>query len=1444
MLLRIDAIQHRIAGVVSDIIHENSDLPLKLGSVTVRHFDKIEIEDILLNDLAGDTLASIEKTTVNLSLWHLLHDKFRINTVTLAHPDIRINREHGDAKTNIELLLARFASNDSTQNPLPDIRINQLHIYDGCFRYDVLSTEKPRKGRFSPEHIAVSDLSANIAIKKLSSDTLSIYIRRITGKETAGLHLERLTAQINASRQGCTLRKLSVELPNGSINSRDITASYACAPDGTPDINSIKYSGTLYSRGFAPSDLASLLPESAYGLPTLRFYLPVEGTPQAITANDMALYTDDNSLTIKASLSADNSGDMPAYSADIERCDITRKGMTTICRLLGDTVIRRKIPADMTKASLTGNISVEGSMVNGHAELNTGCGNMQARMQSDRQGVLAVELHAQDVNLRSLTGNPLLDKCDIASSMQGEYTDSTSYNATISATVSNMAYKGYRYAPIDIGGHITPGRYTATASTTDSNLTARATAVKSSKNGLPEYKLMASVDSVTPFNIGIGEREETGTLSFNLETEFIGHDIDSALFKANLRNFKMRNKDSYRKINQLYIADNSLGEKRNLIIESDMAKGYILGYYKYTDIPGCINNILRKYLPTIAADSPNENSRNSFVFGLDINDSEIVSHLFDLPVTIHRKSSITGSCDDAHSKLLLKAELNDTELLGRRYSRITAGAESGNDTIIGTTRLVYPMQSSKKSNNDDEGNEIIFDLLCMASRDTLHNNVRWSTMTSPANKGDIHFDIALGRNNDGTTDATTQILPSNIIYNDSAWTLSGSRIASSQGRIHIDDFALCSNDRSLTVNGTIGSNDSDSLRVELNRVQLEDLFDIANFHSVDFGGKATGYVEASRITANPRFASRLHVEQFHFEQGYMGDMSFKGDWDEENQSIRLHGDIKDGDEYRTVADGFVSPANDSINIKIDTNGTRIDFINHMLRSFIADAEGRASGELNVIGKLSAVNLQGALSTKGRMCIKPIGVTYRLNGDTVRFTNNNFGFDRFGIADLHGNKGYVTGDVRHRNLKRFTCSFDIEAENMLAFEKYGFGDEGFYGTAFVTGNAKFRADETGIHLNAEVSNNEDSRFIYNAAGPEGAGNSEFVTIVDRSTKRRDGKNESDFVLNDERNDFASRLRLDFLIDVNPDLQLRVYTSNITDDYIDLYGNGRINAVYDEKEGFSMKGNLNLNRGTYKFTLQEIFPKKFTILQGSTLNFNGDPFLANLNLKTAYTVPSVPLTDLSISAERRKNVKVNCLMDITGTLQSPNLTFGLELPDGNEEEREMLAGATSTPEQTNMQFIYLIGIGKFYTYDYNNQDGDSQSSTMMESLISSTISGQLNNMLSQITDNDNWNFSGNFTTSEKGWNSMEVEGMLQGRLLDNRLLINGNFGYRDNPIANKNFIGDFEVQWLLNSSGNVSLKAYSKTNDRYFSKTTLTTQGAGILLRKDFDGWKFWKKDKDK
>ncbi len=88
-------------------------------------------------------------------------------------------------------------------------------------------------------------------------------------------------------------------------------------------------------------------------------------------------------------------------------------------------------------------------------------------------------------------------------------------------------------------------------------------------------------------------------------------------------------------------------------------------------------------------------------------------------------------------------------------------------------------------------------------------------------------------------------------------------------------------------------------------------------------------------------------------------------------------------------------------------------------------------------------------------------------------------------------------------------------------------------------------------------------------------------------------------------------------------------------------------------------------------------------------------------------------------------------------------------------------------------------------------------------------------------------------------MEVDLALSSQLLNNRLLFNGNFGYRDNTYntRNSNFIGDFDIEYLLNTKGSLRLRAYNHFNDQnyFYVRNALTTQGVGIMFKYDFDKW---------
>jgi hypothetical protein len=303
--------------------------------------------------------------------------------------------------------------------------------------------------------------------------------------------------------------------------------------------------------------------------------------------------------------------------------------------------------------------------------------------------------------------------------------------------------------------------------------------------------------------------------------------------------------------------------------------------------------------------------------------------------------------------------------------------------------------------------------------------------------------------------------------------------------------------------------------------------------------------------------------------------------------------------------------------------------------------------------------------------------------------------------------------------------------------------------------------------------------------------------------------------------------------------------VSGDFISGKGAGNLRMEYFNKSGMKMFGNYIINQGIYKFSLQEVIHKDFTIKEGSSINFNGEPLNATLAIQALYTVNSASLNDLipdNTEISRQPNVKVNCKMNLTGNLLSPDIKMDVELPNEREEIQTLVRNYLSTEEEMNTQILYLLGIGKFYTSDNASRTQNS----LMPSVLLSTLSGQFNNILSQIIDNNNWNIGTSLSTGDNGWTDVvEMESILSGQLLNNRLLINGNFGYRNSPLATTNFVGDFETELLLTRVGDIRLKAYNQTNDRYYMRgNTFTKQGLGILYKKDFDVWRelFFRKRK--
>ena len=146
-----------------------------------------------------------------------------------------------------------------------------------------------------------------------------------------------------------------------------------------------------------------------------------------------------------------------------------------------------------------------------------------------------------------------------------------------------------------------------------------------------------------------------------------------------------------------------------------------------------------------------------------------------------------------------------------------------------------------------------------------------------------------------------------------------------------------------------------------------------------------------------------------------------------------------------------------------------------------------------------------------------------------------------------------------------------------------------------------------------------------------------------------------------------------------------------------------------------------------------------------------------------------------------------MNVSGDVRRPDLNFDIAFPTLTQDVDRRVRSIISTNDMMNRQIIYLLALNRFYTPDFMNM-GQSRNNELV-SVASSTLSSQLGNILGQLSEN--WNISPNFRSEKGDFSDMEVELALSSQLLNNRLIFNGNFGYRDNTVNNNTFIGDFDL-----------------------------------------------------
>lgn len=1455
IVLSIPAVNRQIKSVAEHEVANLIGSRLTVSNLTIMPFNEVRLQGVTLFTPDNQVCASIGRVGAGINIWKLItQGKVEIVYAEIIQMDARLWQNAEGEPLNIQFLIDAFKPKEKNKPPTKfDLKLHNIVIRKSSFQFDRKwkpAADSSEKIDFN--HISVTDLRADIALPRLKNDDFIIDLRRLAMNEKSGLIIESLGLKTHISQQEIAVKDFNLRLPGTDLK----IADFSLPVDGLSHIADAVKTGThslsISARPFSPADIAPFYPALRNFGGEYLLLLDVAGNLEEIELQSLTVREHTGNLELELEGSAGNLTSLERLSADIDRISLYASGnflakLMDILKLNEDVRTKLSAVGDVN-VNAKGRVDLDARNAETLLELETDLGSIVAdasgNWTSRESGNVDFKLKSESFDLGSLLKESKLGMLALETSGDVAITGKD-IEGEVEALIPFIDYNSVRVENISLSGRKSGQEITGAVDVDDevAELTANLQCLLQGADS--QWHLDADVGRFLPSMLGLMTNQGNSSFSGSVTADITGNSVstfagnvtaDDILFASDKKNLE---------VSSLVLTAETDGDRREYMLNSDVLWGRISGNFDPMKSVSALQNLISSVAPDFIPASKHDLSdytgagefnftvqpSESFYSGLGINFQPGV------PIGI---SGVFNGGSDATLKIDAPYIIQGKNKL-IKYTKVDIDIAEGRgvDVLLKTS---YPV---KKDYANLHFNAVGF-------QNSFDGQLAWTMENDSRNGGKLPLAVDLSRNQlTNAPEVNARIKQSNIAINGGKWTIDESDIEFADNVLEINNMRVWRGAQFIDIHGKASKDPMDILNVELAGIDLDYIFNTLNINYVDFGGIATGKVLVSGAFSSDPIAKTqtLFVKDLAYNGCVLGDGDLESHWDHPRKMVAINADITNKkDSSSATVRGGVFVTRDSLGFDFTANKIDVEFLQPFMSGFTSSVSGNATGEIKLYGTFSDIDLGGwAYADPVRLKVDYTNVYYA-GSDTVFFSPGRISIPHVKIHDKYGNTALVKGLVTHNYLHDASFSFDMtDARHLLCYDTNQSQDTPWFGHVFADGSASIRGVPGLINLNINVNTAQGSKFTIVLDETQTATDYTFLTFSDKK-KEAIVKEDIEVSFEDRYKkqieqkmaEKPSIFNMDLAVGVNNGAEAVIVMDPKAGDKISAYGNGAFQMHYDtETDNFRIYGKYTLDRGTYNFSLQDLILKNFKIEPGSSISFNGDPMAGILDITAAYRV-NTNLTDLDRSFMsdpdlNRTSVPVDALLKVTGDMNTPEINFDISLPTVTSDVERKVRSIISTDDMMSRQVIYLLALNRFYTPEFM---GPSQGGELA-SVASSTLSSQLSNIIGQITDKVSVNPS--FKSDRSDFSDMEVDVALSSSLFDNRLLLNGNFGYRDKSTSQTTFIGDFDLEYLLSKNGQLRLKAYNHFNDAsYYLKSALTTQGVGIIYRKDFDDPLTWLK----
>lgn len=1453
--LQIPYIQTKATQKAAEILSKKLNHPISVGGIDISWLDTAILDEVCLQDEQKDTILYIQETYIDFQLFSLLSSEIKIDNVFLVNPKMNIfyKKEVETLNINhfINSIMNLFKKTDNTPSKQSSVQILTATLHNASFEYFHPQKDSIKhinaEEQFNYHHFSIEKVFTHLEQFNLVNDTIAFQVIHLSGHEKNNdFTIKDLNTQFLYSKKCLEFQELDAYIQESYL-SDFIRFDYNEPSDFSKFITNIKITANLEKSIIYTKDLGYFAPDIAKFDDKWTLSGKINGTVADLKIKKLQFsFGKESNISgniklkglpkIKETFMQINLKESKLVPTDLKQ--YLPKQYYDIAHLFGQTNFSTNLVGFST------NFVTDGIFKTAIGTLDT---DLKFDIQEDEAlSKYGGKVKTVDFDLGKFLSYEKLGKLDMDGNIEGTGFKIENADVKLTAKIKRLGYNNYDYKNISTdSASFNKKSFIGKIKINDPNLKASLDGSFSLDGNQSLFNISTSVTTANLLPLNLTKEDIGFKIGFS-HLSFEGLELDSIRgigFTNNATIFYKGDSLSTDFLSLSIALQNN--SNKQVKINSEFLEAELNGNFDINNTYKELLNTIHEYSDTFYDDplfisSKKYEGNHQLFYNITLKDVNPILQFIEPKLYISQNSTVFGQFTYGNEHNLQIQSLVDSfsydNLAGKENSFFLDSHKSENDTVFEANvhinnSLFYIDSVAHVENSNIEA---------LWKKDTIDFSSHFK-QNQRSNTANLIGKIALNKEN-----ISLNFIESDLNLLQDQWVFDqNNQIDFFQDSIAFTNFNINYKNQKIGLEGSFGKDTSNALSFVIDKFNLQNLKKITD---VDLNGLVNSKMSIENFKNKQLLEGTMLIEGLATQGILLGDINGTWYWDNHLKWFVSNTKVVRNKKIILSLDGFynLNDKENPLHYNVRFERTPLLIAQEFANEHISNVKGYIDGNVKINGSFKKPSFDGRpMLHCQKIKINYLQTAYRVNNELV-FKGDSILFENFQLNDTkQQTKVNISGGLKHQFFTNIESDLKLHLNKSLIIDTKEGDNPLFYGKILASGDIHLKGPFDDLKIISKELRTEKGSAIYIPLNSEETiATKDYIKFVNNDINDELSTRTDLIKKSIEDNVNLSGLLLDFNLFITPETYFEIIFDEQAGEKIKVYGGGNLQVVVDTRGDFKMSGIYEIKKGTYNFTLANFINKQFDIAPNSKIVWNGSPYDGTLDIQARYeqNASLAPLindtTFLQNNPDARRAVKTAVLLNLNGSLLSPEIKFGIDVPtyprylEVEQAVQNLFSTINFNEQELNKQVFSLMVLKQFSALnEFSLNLGSSSAST-----VSELLSNQFSSWISQFDENlqINIDMSG---FDEEANNNFRVKmsyDILDGKM---RLTREGDVTNTNNQNQLANVFGEWTIEYLITDDGKIKMKAYNRTQNNVVTSSgnnnTSMIVGGSLTHTADFD-----------